>query len=73
MRSAWGWARTLLAELLAQSQAFGFKQMLAVITAGTENSIALHKKFGFRHIGQYEGLGLKFDRWLDIVHMQKGL
>jgi phosphinothricin acetyltransferase len=68
-----GLGSTMLAELLVQSQAFGFKQMLAVITAGTENSIALHKKFGFRHIGHYEGLGLKFDQWLDIVHMQKGL
>jgi L-amino acid N-acyltransferase YncA len=68
-----GLGTTLLAELILQSQAFGFKQMLAVITAGTENSVALHAKFGFRHIGRYEALGLKFDKWLDIVHMQRAL
>jgi phosphinothricin acetyltransferase len=68
-----GLGSTLLAELLTQSQSFGFKQMLAVITAGTENSIALHHKFGFRDIGHYAALGLKFDRWLDVVHLQKAL
>ena len=47
--------------------------MLAVITAERENSIRLHTKHGFRMIGTYEALGYKFDRWLDIVHMQRAL
>jgi phosphinothricin acetyltransferase len=47
--------------------------MLAVITAERENSIRLHAKHGFRMIGTYEALGYKFDRWLDIVHMQRAL
>lgn len=63
----------LLAELITQSRAAGFKQMLAVITAERANSIRLHEKAGFRFIGHYEALGYKFDRWLDIVHMQKAL
>ena len=68
-----GLGRTMLTELLAQSTAFGFKQMLAVITADTTNSIAIHEKFGFRHVGRYEAVGLKFDRWHDIVHLQLAL
>lgn len=63
----------LLADLLEQSRAAGFKQMLAVITAERANSIRLHEKHGFRMIGRYEALGYKFDRWLDIVHMQRAL
>lgn len=63
----------LLDELMAQSRAAGFRQMLAVITAERQNSIRVHEKAGFRLIGQYEALGYKFDRWLDIVHMQKAL
>ncbi len=63
----------LLDELMAQSRAAGFRQMLAVITAERKNSIRVHEKAGFRLIGQYEALGYKFDRWLDIVHMQKAL
>ena len=63
----------LLDELMAQSRAAGFRQMLAVITAERANSIRVHEKAGFRLIGRYEALGYKFDRWLDIVHMQKAL
>jgi len=63
----------LLARLIEESRKAGLKQMLAVITAERENSIRLHAKQGFRMIGRYEALGYKFDRWLDIVHMQRAL
>ena len=63
----------LLDELLIQSKAAGFKQMIAVITAERANSLKLHERAGFRHVGRYEAVGFKFERWLDIVHMQKAL
>jgi L-amino acid N-acyltransferase YncA len=63
----------MLARLIEESSKAGLKQMLAVITAERENSIRLHSKHGFRMIGRYEALGYKFDRWLDIVHMQRAL
>ena len=68
-----GLGKALLTELLIQSTAFGFKQMLAVITADTANSIAIHEKFGFERVGYYKAVGYKFDRWHDIVHLQKAL
>lgn len=68
-----GLGRVILTQLLAQSRAFGFKQMIAVITADTANSIAIHEKFGFRHVGRYDAVGYKFDRWHDIVHLQLAL
>jgi phosphinothricin acetyltransferase len=68
-----GIGKAMLGELLAQSRAFGFKQMLAVITADTANSVGIHEKFGFRRVGYYEAVGLKFDRWHDIVHLQLAL
>lgn len=68
-----GLGRRMLTELIEHSRAFGFKQMIAVITADTRNSIAIHEKFGFRHVGRYEAVGLKFDRWHDIVHLQLAL
>lgn len=68
-----GLGKLMLTELLAQSKAFGFKQMLAVITADTANSIRIHEKFGFERVGYYKQVGLKFDRWHDIVHLQKAL
>lgn len=68
-----GLGRLMLTELIQRAKAFGFKQMIAVITADTANSIAIHEKFGFRHVGRYEAVGLKFDRWHDIVHLQLAL
>jgi L-amino acid N-acyltransferase YncA len=68
-----GLGKLMLTELLAQSKAFGFKQMLAVITGDTANSIGIHEKFGFERVGYYKAVGYKFDRWHDIVHLQKAL
>lgn len=68
-----GLGRRMLTDLIERSRAFGFKQMIAVITADTANSIAIHEKFGFRYVGRYEAVGLKFDRWHDIVHLQLAL
>ena len=63
----------MLGRLIEDASKAGLRQMLAVITAERENSIRLHAKHGFRLIGKYEALGFKFDRWLDIVHMQRAL
>jgi L-amino acid N-acyltransferase YncA len=68
-----GLGKILLERLLEDSKAYGFKQMLAVITADTVNSIGIHEKFGFEKVGYYKQVGYKFDRWHDIVHLQKTL
>jgi len=68
-----GIGRLLLGELLLQARAAGFRQMLAVITADTDNSVRLHESFGFRRVGYFTGVGFKFDRWHDVVHLQKTL
>lgn len=68
-----GLGSALLGKIIEEARAFGFKQMLGVITAEGVASVRLHEKLGFRLIGQYAQLGYKFDRWLDIVHMQKAL
>lgn len=63
----------LLTRLLEESRAAGFRQMLAVITAERANSIRLHQRHGFRETARHEAIGYKFDRWLDVVHLQKAL
>ena len=68
-----GLGSALLSRLIEDAGKAGLKQMLAVITAERANSIRIHEKHGFRMIGRYEALGYKFDRWLDIVHMQRAL
>ena len=69
-----GIGRALLARLLAEAEAAGFRQMIAVIgDSANTPSIALHAAAGFRMVGTFEAAGYKFDRWIDSVLMQKPL
>jgi phosphinothricin acetyltransferase len=69
-----GWGRCLLAELLAQLQRRGVRQVLAVIgDANNHGSVGLHRALGFQHSGVLASAGWKFDQWLDVVLMQKSL
>jgi L-amino acid N-acyltransferase YncA len=69
-----GVGRLLLAELLAQCEARGARQMLAVIgDAANAGSIAVHRSCGFEPTGILRAAGWKFERWIDVVLMQKSL
>lgn len=68
-----GLGSRLLAEVIARAGEKGFRQMVAVITASSANSIALHERYGFAHVGRHAALGFKFDAWHDVVHMQRAL
>jgi phosphinothricin acetyltransferase len=69
-----GIGRALLERLMIESQARGFRQMIAVIGDSAQTpSIALHEAAGFRLVGTFEAVGFKFGRWLDSVLMQKQL
>lgn len=72
--SGQGVGRLLLAELLAQCEARGARQMLAVIgDSANTASIAVHRALGFEHTGLLKAAGWKFERWLDVVLMQRSL
>ena len=69
-----GVGRLLLAELLAQCETAGARQMLAVIgDAANAGSIGVHRACGFEDAGRFKAAGWKFGRWLDVVLMQKSL
>jgi phosphinothricin acetyltransferase len=70
-----GIGRALLGSIIHICEAAGFRQMVAVIGAGTEHpgSVGLHKALGFRQIGVIEASGFKHGRWLDTVLMQRPL
>ena len=69
-----GLGRLLLTELIARCEGTGARQMLAVIGgAATAGSIGLHRALGFEHVGTTRAVGWKFDRWLDVVFMQRSL
>jgi L-amino acid N-acyltransferase YncA len=69
-----GVGRVLLAELLAQCEARGARQMLAVIgDSANAGSVGVHRACGFEDVGVFKAAGWKFGRWLDVVLMQKAL
>ena len=69
-----GVGRALLDRLIAEAQARGFRQMIAVIgDADQAPSIALHRAAGFRLVGTIAAVGFKHGRWLDSVLMQREL
>ena len=69
-----GVGTALLQQLIAQSEARGFRQMIAVV-GNSENiaSLRLHERAGFKLVGTTENVGFKFGRWLDAVIMQRAL
>jgi L-amino acid N-acyltransferase YncA len=69
-----GVGRVLLAELIAQCEARGARQMLAVIgDSANAASIGVHRACGFEPCGQFSAAGWKFERWLDVMLMQRAL
>jgi L-amino acid N-acyltransferase YncA len=69
-----GVGRALIDALIAEADARGFRQMIAVIGDSRQTpSIALHRAAGFRMIGAIESVGYKHGRWLDSVLMQRAL
>ena len=69
-----GLGRALLAELAAKAEKAGVRKLIAVIgDSANAGSIGVHRSVGFRHVGILKSCGWKFDRWLDVVLMDKAL
>ncbi|HKM63531.1 MAG TPA: GNAT family N-acetyltransferase [Acidisphaera sp.] len=68
-----GIGKALLGELIDRAGRAGLHVMIGAIDAGNAVSIALYRRFGFVETGRMPEVGRKFDRWLDLVLMQKML
>jgi len=69
-----GLGKTLLAELCSQAERAGVRKMIAVIgDSANLGSIGVHRSAGFAHVGTLASCGWKFERWLDVVLMDKAL
>jgi L-amino acid N-acyltransferase YncA len=67
-----GLGRLLLQELMAQAERAGVRKLIAVIgDSANLGSVGVHKACGFQHVGVLANCGWKFDRWLDVVLMDR--
>ena len=68
-----GIGKKLLKELIDLSNEDEYATMVACIDSLNENSIKIHKKFGFTYSGTITKAGFKFDKWLDLAFYQLDL
>jgi phosphinothricin acetyltransferase len=67
-----GLGKSLLVELMAQAERCGVRKLIAVIgDLANLGSVGVHRACGFQHVGVLADCGWKFDRWLDVVLMER--
>jgi phosphinothricin acetyltransferase len=67
-----GLGKLLLVELMAQAERCGVRKLIAVIgDSANQGSVGVHRGCGFQHVGVLANCGWKFDRWLDVVLMDR--
>jgi phosphinothricin acetyltransferase len=68
-----GIGKLLLQELIKIAEAKNIHTLIGGIDANNQGSIDFHAKFGFEIVGRMNQVGYKFNRWLDLIWMQKTL
>ena len=66
-----GLGRRLVEALFPLAQARKVHVMVGAIDAANAGSIRFHEKLGFFQAGTLREVGRKFDRWLDLVFLQR--
>jgi phosphinothricin acetyltransferase len=66
-----GIGRALLSALFDRAQAGGIHVLVAAIDSENEASLRFHSQLGFVEVGRMPETGRKFDRWLDLIFMQR--
>jgi L-amino acid N-acyltransferase YncA len=67
-----GVGHALMLRVIADCQELKVRQLIAVIgDSGNHASIGLHLALGFERVGVFKEVGFKFDRWVDVVLMQR--
>ena len=61
----------LYTALEEELQARGYLRFLACIAVPNEASISMHEKRGYVQVAHFPKIGYKFNKWHDIVWMQK--
>ena len=66
-----GVGKQLVEALFPRATALGKHVMIAGVDAANEASIRFHERLGFHKSGHLREVGHKFDRWLDLVFLQR--
>lgn len=70
-RRGGGVGTRLVEALFPRAAALGKHMMIAAVDAANGASIRFHERLGFEQAGCLREVGYKFDRWLDLVFLQR--
>jgi L-amino acid N-acyltransferase YncA len=68
-----GIGSALMRPLIERAESLGKHVMIAGVDADNAGSIAFHERLGFERVAHFREVGFKFNRWLDLVFLQKFL
>lgn len=68
-----GIGRMLYDALFEALRRQGVHMVYAVITGENEDSLRMHTALGFSEVGHIHQAGYKFNRWIDVIWMEKML
>lgn len=66
-----GVGRTLIDELVERAREAGVRVLVAGVDGENEASIVFHERLGFTIVARMPEVGRKFERWLDLVLLQR--
>ncbi len=66
-----GLGTALYTELLARLKKLSLHGIIGGMALPNDESIALHKKFGFEQVAHFREVGYKFNHWIDVVYFEK--
>jgi phosphinothricin acetyltransferase len=60
----------LCGALIAELRAHNIHAAIGGVSLPNEASVRLHEKLGFKKVAQFEQVGFKFGRWIDVGYWQ---
>ena len=72
-RRGHGVGSALMAPLFDRAAALGKHVMVAGVDADNLPSLRFHERHGFTRVAHFRQVGFKFDRWLDLIFLQRFL